>query len=74
MDLLETQSQSGLPHIFVKKMDARGGIEPPIRDLQSPAVPLGYPATKKPPLPRRAGASRILVLRRFVIQKSLASL
>ena len=49
MDLLETESQSGLPHIIVKKMDARGGIEPPIRDLQSPALPLGYPATKKTP-------------------------
>ena len=49
MDLLETQSQSGLPHIIVKKMDARGGIEPPIRVLQTPALPLGYPATKKTP-------------------------
>ena len=49
MDLVETQSQSGLPHIFVKKMDARDGIEPSIRDLQSPALPLGYPATKKTP-------------------------
>ena len=49
MDLVETESQSGLPHIIVKKMDARGGIEPPIRDLQSPALPLGYPATKKTP-------------------------
>ena len=25
-------------------MDARGGIEPPIRVLQTPALPLGYPA------------------------------
>ena len=49
MDLLETGSQLGLPRIFVKKMDARGGIEPPIRVLQTPALPLGYPATKKTP-------------------------
>ena len=48
MDLLETGSQLGLPRIFVKKMDARGGIEPPIRVLQTPALPLGYPATKNP--------------------------
>ena len=47
MDLLETGSQSGLPHIFVKKMDARGGIEPPIRVLQTPALPLGYPVKRK---------------------------
>ena len=30
-------------------MDARVGIEPTIRDLQSPALPLGYPAMKKAP-------------------------
>ncbi len=26
-------------------MEAGGGIEPPIEDLQSPALPLCYPAT-----------------------------
>ena len=30
-------------------MDARVGIEPTIRDLQSPALPLGYPAIVTPP-------------------------
>ncbi len=30
-------------------MDARAGIEPAIELLQSPALPLGYPAMKKAP-------------------------
>jgi hypothetical protein len=28
-------------------MEARGGFEPPVGDLQSPALPLCYPATRE---------------------------
>ena len=67
-NLIETQSQNGLPQlrpvlipsIIVKKMDARGGIEPPIRVLQTPALPLGYPAMKKAPPLRGARTTIVL--------------
>ena len=30
---------------WISRLVARGGIEPPMEDLQSPALPLCYPAT-----------------------------